>query len=93
MNAISEHVQEIERQIKVIKERKRSICRTLSFNIIPGSIVIEMIPSVVLWLNAFPPVGGISQTYSPRTIMADCNLDYSKHCRVGFETYAETHED
>ena len=52
-----------------------------------------MILFVVLWLNVFPPVGVISQKYSPRTTMPDCTLYYSKNCRLEFGTYAETHED
>ena len=59
--AASEHVTEIERQIRVIKESARSTWSTLPFNKIPGRILIEMILFVVMWLNAFPPVGGISQ--------------------------------
>ena len=52
-----------------------------------------MILFVVLWLNSFPPVGGISQTYYRITIMKYFTIDYSKQCRVQFGTYAEKHED
>ena len=77
----------------MIKECEIYICITLSLNKVPGRIVIEMILFVVLWLNEFPPISRISQTYYPRTIMTDCTLDYYKHFRVEFVTYAETHED
>ena len=52
----------IERHIKVIKECARSIWSTLNFNKVPGRILIEMILFVVLCLNEFPTIGGISQT-------------------------------
>ena len=73
--AAAEHVPEIEQQIRVIKERKRAMWSTLPFNKIPGRISIEMILFVVMWLNAFPPIGEISKTYSPITIVKDCTLD------------------
>jgi hypothetical protein len=53
--AASEHVPEIERQIRVIKERARDIWSTLPFNRVHNRIVVELISFVVLWLNASPP--------------------------------------
>ena len=58
-----------------------------------GNIYIGMIIFMVLCINAFPPDGGISQTYSPRTIIISFTLDYSKHCTVKFGTYVETYYD
>ena len=72
--AAADHVPEIEQQIIVIKEQARAIWSTPPFNKILGHIFINIILFVVLWMNAFPPVGGISYTYSPRTIMADFTL-------------------
>jgi hypothetical protein len=40
-----------------------------------------------------PPSSGISQTYSPRTIITGTTLDNRKHCRLPFGAYIETHED
>jgi hypothetical protein len=91
--AASEHVPEIERQIQVIKERARAIWSTLPFTKVPNRKIVELINFVVLWLNAFPPASGISQTYSPRTIMTGTTLDYKKHCRLSFGAYVETHEE
>jgi hypothetical protein len=88
----SEHVQAIERQIHVVKERARAIWSTLPFNRVSNRIIVELINFVVLWLNA-PPSSGISQTYSPRTIMTGITLDYKKHCRLLFGAYVETHGD
>ena len=60
MTAEAEHIPEISRQIRVTKERARAIWCTLSFNKVPGIIVIKMIMFVVMWLNSFPPISGIS---------------------------------
>ena len=65
----SEHVPEIERQIKVMKELVRSIWITLTYNKVPGQIFIEIIFLMVMCLNAFLPVVRVSQTYSQRNIM------------------------
>jgi hypothetical protein len=90
--AASEHVPKIERQILVIKEQSRAIVSTLPFKNIPSRMIIELIHFVVLWSNAFPPSSGVSNTYSPRTIMTGTTLDYNKHCRLPFGAYVETHE-
>jgi hypothetical protein len=91
--ATSEHVPEIERQIRVVKERARAIWSTLPFNAIPKRMIVELVTFGVLWLNAFPPSRGVSKTYSPRNIMTGTTLDYSKHCKLPFGAYVETHEE
>jgi hypothetical protein len=90
--ATGEHVPEIERQIRVIKERAREIRSTLPFKRMPNRMIVELIKFVVLWLNDFPPSSGISKTYSPRTIRTGTTLDYNKHCKLLFGAYVETHE-
>jgi hypothetical protein len=56
-------------------------------------MIVELVKFVVLWLNDFPPSSGVSKTYSPRTIMTGTTLDYSKHCKLPFGAYEETHEE
>jgi hypothetical protein len=91
--AASEHVPDIERHIRLIKEQVRAIRSTMPFKIIPGRMIIKMMAHVVLWLNAFPPTSGVSTMYSPRTIMTGTALDFTKHYQIPFGTYAEVHED
>jgi hypothetical protein len=91
--ATSEHVPEIERKIRVVKERARAIWSTLPFNAIPNRMIVELVNFVVLWLNAFPPSSGVSKIYSPRTIMTGAMLDCSKHRKLPFGAYVETHEE
>jgi hypothetical protein len=90
--AADEHVSEIERQTRVIKERSRAIRSTLPFKRLPASIIIELVNFVTLWLNAFPSSSGVSDTFIPRTIMTGTTLDFAKHCKVPFGAYVETHE-
>jgi hypothetical protein len=91
--AASEHVPDVERKIRVLKERARALRSTLPFKIIPGRIIIEMLANVVPWINAFLQSSGVSKTFSPRTIMTGTALDFNKHCQIPFGAYAEVHED
>ena len=88
----SEHVPEIERQIRVLKERARACRHTLPFKYLPRLIVIEMMNNCALWLNVFPPKGGVS-TISPRTLITGVKFDYTKHCKLPFGAYAQVHEE
>jgi len=91
--AAKEHVPEIERRIRLIKERGRGILNTLPYKKIPQIILIELIYHVVLWLNAFPAKSGVSETLSPREIVLRHCLDFKKHCRAPFGSYCEAHDE
>jgi hypothetical protein len=91
--AASQHVLDVERQIRVLKERARALRSTLPFKLIPGRMIIELLANVALWINAFPPSSGVSKTFSPHTIMTGTMLDFNKHCQIPFGAYAELHED
>jgi hypothetical protein len=91
--AASEHLQDIERYIRLIKEGFCAILNTLQFKRIPGRVIIDLVNYVVMWLNAFPPASGVSKMYIPRTIMTGTSLDFNKHCKKPFGEYAESHED
>ncbi len=54
MTAAKEHIPEVERKIRLIKERGRGILNTLTFKMMPRLMLIELVYHVVLWLNAFP---------------------------------------
>ena len=88
----NEHVPEIERQIRTIKERIRCIYNTLPFKLLPPRIIIELVYTCVFWLNCFPYADGISTQLSPRTIITGLIIDYTKHCQLEFGSYVQTHE-
>ena len=66
----NEHVPDIERHIRVVKERIRATRYGLPFQQIPQLTVIHMVLLVVKMLNYFPPKGGVSTHISPKTIMS-----------------------
>ena len=50
----SEHVGEIKRLNRIVKQRVRVIYNTISFEKIPGSTIIEIVTLVIFYLNAIP---------------------------------------
>jgi hypothetical protein len=50
----NEHVLEVERQKRVIKEQARAIVQTLPFTKLPKKIQVSLVQYVVFWLNNVP---------------------------------------
>jgi hypothetical protein len=65
--AAAEHVAEIERYIRMIKEQSRAII--CPYKSLPQQILIRLLHFVVMWLNNFPSATGISNQFSPREII------------------------
>ena len=91
--AAAEHVGDIERRIRVIKERCRGIICTLPYTSLPKIMVVHLLHHVVLWLNNFPVDKGVSSRFSPREIILRHKLDAKRHCRAPFGAYCEVHEE
>jgi hypothetical protein len=87
-----EHVPDIERCIRAIKERTRCTYTMAPFEHFPPGMIIEVVFLAVFWLNGFPHKLGISQTFSPRTIVTGLSIDYNKHCRIEYGQYEQTHK-
>jgi hypothetical protein len=83
------HVPVVDRIIRTIKERYRASYHRLPFSMWPKAMIIHGVSNAVKWLNAFPPKGGISTTYSPRTIITGRQMDYKKHCTIPFGSYVQ----
>jgi Zinc knuckle len=91
--ANDEHVPEVERFIRTVKERARCMYHSVPFRRFPALLLKEMIMACVFWLNMFPPHDGVSDTISPRALMTGFHLDYRRHCRLEFGAYVQTHEE
>jgi len=88
----NEHVPEIERYIRTVKERVLAIAISLPFTKYPPRLIAEMVYNVVFWLNSFPHKDGVHATISPRTLITGLAIDYHKHCKIGFGTYVQVHK-
>ena len=87
----NKHVLKIERQIRVIKESVRANRHNMPFKVIPWIMLIDMIYSSTLWINGFPPKGGVSETYTPRNIMTNIQFDFNRNYHLPFRSYAQAH--
>jgi hypothetical protein len=90
--AVREHVPEVERQIRLIKERSRGL-NTLPYKKVHQLVLIELVYHIVLWLNAFPMKLGLSANLLPRKLVLQHKLDFKKHCKALFGSYCEAHNE
>ena len=85
--AADEHVPKIERPIRTLKERCRSMCHSLPYSSMPKIMTIALVQSCAFWINAFPAAGGVSQQYSPSTIIFGTPAPDSSRTRLPFGTF------
>ena len=91
--AAREHVGEIERGIRLIKERCHATRSLMSFQKIPKAFVIHLVYFCVMWMNSFPARQGISKKLSPREIVMQRSLDFETHAKGLYGAYVEASED
>ncbi len=91
--AVREYVREIERKIRVIKERARGSICILPYEILPKLMIIELMHFCVMCSNSFPVKSGISEKYSPHKSVSRHKLDAKLHCKSPFGAYCEVLTD
>jgi hypothetical protein len=89
--AASEHVGLIERIIRFLKEKTRSIHHSLPFQRVPALMLIRMVLHSVQFMNSFPWKGGLKH-YPPSAIMTGAKLHMSQ-LQLKFESYCQIAED
>ena len=96
--SLEEHVPQIERHHRTIKERVRGVWNTLPFgglNVqghpmkLPGVLVIELVQFCQFWLNYLPPSPGMSKHVSPRELLTGVRLDLRIHAQLEFGEYVQ----
>ncbi|KAL7474817.1 hypothetical protein ACHAW6_002980 [Cyclotella cf. meneghiniana] len=93
VTARNEHVPEIERKIRHVKERARCIKADVPYKIMPSIMIKRMVLHAVLFMNAYVDKQGISDEYSPREIILRWQLDWRKHCKYHFGAYGQAYDD
>jgi hypothetical protein len=88
----NEHMPEIERQIRVVKDRCRATRHSLPFDRIPKIMTIHIVLNVVKILNFLQTKGGVSETLSPKTIMLGETINYKKHLSLQIGQHYQVHE-
>jgi hypothetical protein len=88
-----EHVPQLDRYIRTIKERCRCNVASVPWAYWPRLLVVLLVGAATFWINVFPPGDALSRHISPRTMLTGLSLDARKHCRVPFGSYVHTHEE
>ncbi len=79
----NEHVPEIERKIRVTKERVRAVIYSIPFNSFPAWLLVHTVLFVTKQLNLFPVKRGLSLKFSPKQIMSGKVVHY-EFCAMDF---------
>ena len=90
--AEDEHVPEIERYQRTMKEQMCCAYHNTPFVRLPFVMIEEAAYAAVFWWNAIPVLDGISKTLSPRNLILGATLDFTTHCQLEFGQYVQTHE-
>jgi hypothetical protein len=81
--ATHKHIGEIERMIRIIKERGRGTLNMLPYETMPNKLmIIELMRFCVMWMNSFSVKSGVSKKWSPRELVSRHKLDAKLHCKV-----------
>ena len=77
--AAGEHVSEIERSVRTVKNQVRSMCHGMPYQRLPKELVKGIVRVGVSNLNMFPNDDGVSKVLSPLTIVTGKGkVDYNK---------------
>jgi hypothetical protein len=88
-----DHVHEVERSIRTVKERTRCAVQRLPFKRIPKAMMRAAIEGAHKALNQFPAHNGVSEFLSPLTIMTGRPNPAYNNMRIEFGAYAQVFED
>ena len=87
-----EHVPDIERAIRTIKERSRCTTSSLPYERIPKVMIIANLEDKCHWLNAFAPQDYICPNISPAgMILGEQPVDFN-NLKLDFGQYCEVHD-
>ena len=89
--ANEEHVYEVERSIRTIKERCRCACHSVPYRKYTRLMTKNLVEGIVGLLNDFPSKNGVSQTMSPSMIVTGAQMPDYNIKRIVFGSYAQVH--
>ena len=90
---LNEHVPEVERYIRTIKERVRARASSLPFKKYLLRFIAKMVYNIVFWLKTFPHKGDVPAKISPRALIMGLAIDFHKQCKLAFGTYVQVHDE
>jgi Reverse transcriptase (RNA-dependent DNA polymerase) len=90
--AVDDHVPEIERAIRTVKECIRTTIHGLPFGRLPRVLVKELAASAIRTLNMLPHPDGVSSTLSPATIVTGHPKTDYRTLHLEFGTYVQVYD-
>ena len=83
-----EHDAVSERSIRTVKESSRTMTHSTPYRRVPKIMVIALVGCSILWLNAFPSIGGVSEFMSPSTIVEGKPKPDMNTKKIAYGSYA-----
>ena len=94
--AAREHVGEIKRGIRYLKESCRCSVSTFAvagIKFLAKPIVIQLVYNVTLFVNVVRDALGVSERYSPHKLVTQRKFEFKRDCKVQFGTYVQASND
>ena len=91
--APNEHIPEVEKNIRTIKDRVRCTLHGMPYKKIPRSMKAELVITTVTLLNMIPRRAAVSDRFFPRELVTGMSLEYKKHLKTTPGKYCLVHED
>lgn len=88
----SAHVPEVERAIRVIKERVRAFVTTLPYKL-PIIVLIHVVYYQVTMINHFPKTSSVDPDISPKMLLTGVKIDYKRDCQLKLGEYVQVHDE
>jgi hypothetical protein len=87
-----DHVPEIERAIRTVKESIRTIIHGMPYSYLPRVLVKELATSAIRTINMLPHPDGVSNTLSPATIVTGEHKPDYNQMPLEFGTYVQVYD-
>ena len=91
--ARDDHIPEVERFNRTIKDSVRSAYNVLPFTHVPKTVVRHLVLNAVFWWNALPNDNSPFDLYSNHYILHGVHTDFVRHVRSPFGSYVQTHKE
>ena len=90
--AAGEHVGDVERSIRTVKEAARTMTQGLPFKLYPKLLVAGIAKKAISDRNSYPaPENGVSDDLSPRTLITGLPKIDSNNCKLEIGEYCEVY--
>ena len=91
--AAQEHIPNIERLIRLIRDRLRCITYYFHFTSVPNMVLIHILYSVNMMLNEFSRESGVTGYFSPRKLVIGRTINCLKDCHADIDVYVDSSTD